>query len=221
MAKKRLKIRLYSPHDLDLIALMLNYEIDLRVALYCAATAFSKHEFYAIDLPRKRENALKTKRVYHVDLLLDTEKDEKLLDILEQIMPGYRNNFMKNILRLYLCYPITDSFLIDKEQFPAFQKLFEIFTKERKVIEAGRNSNKQVKRKSDENNKKTQHGKEKVPDKVVITEQDNSKPVEDSEQENQEQDNSNLINDDQKPTQENEPDLNEEDLTDIFSALIG
>lgn len=112
MAKKaRYTVRLYRLHDLDLITFSATHEFNIMRAIYSALTAFSKGEVFVIDIPPRREHQLPDlKRVYIKALTLDSEKDAAAIQILEDIAPGYRNSFLKHLLRLYLCHPLSEEY---------------------------------------------------------------------------------------------------------------
>lgn len=136
MAKKTFRIKLYYPHDLDLISLVLTHETNFIKAVYCALTAFCKGEVFALKIPPIRNTELPKKRQYIKDLNLYTEKDLDAIELLMKIAPGYRNNFLKNLLRLYIMHPATESFLQYPEEMPLFEDYFKIFRDGRKVADA-------------------------------------------------------------------------------------
>ena len=142
MANISLKLRLYMPHDVDLISLMLTHEIDIVQCLYCAATAFSKGDSFAVKIPPKRTTRLAPRRIYCKNLILDTEKDKNLLELLGKIEDGYRNNFLKNILRLYLFFPVTEEFLINQRDMDIFLELYKSFTDGKRFADAAKDNRK-------------------------------------------------------------------------------
>ena len=108
----RYQIRLYKPHDLDLMELVSRHRFCLQKAAYCCLSAFVKGECFLIRIPEQRAEPLPGKKVYARTLRLSKEKeqDREIIRLLERIAPGYRNNFIKNLLRLYLMYPATGQF---------------------------------------------------------------------------------------------------------------
>ena len=138
MGKYRQTIRLYRAHDLDLITFMETHEFNITRAIYCALTAFSKNDYFVIDIPPKREMELNiNKKVYAKQLSLDTEKDSTAIEILLKIKRGGRNNFLKNLLRSYLCNPIAESYLENEEDIKDFIKKFEVMKQSRRHASAG------------------------------------------------------------------------------------
>lgn len=133
----KLGIRLYRAHDLDLISLMEEYEFNFTKALYCAITAFVNGETFVVkDLElRYTPKSYKKKSILRV-LTLNEEKDKKAILFLEGIEKGYRNSFLKNLLRLYLCRPIASAYFgSDKDAMEA-EAMCEIFKEHRKVARA-------------------------------------------------------------------------------------
>lgn len=157
MAKIRYTIRLYRLHDLDLITFVETHEFNIISAIYSSLTAFAKGEAFVIEIPPRRQIQLpKLSRVYTKALVLDTEVDQEAIELLNKIGQGYRNNFLKNLLRLYLCNPLSEEFFKNikrgkndevlyetpqseiEERTELFNKKFNIFKANRKVVKAGR-----------------------------------------------------------------------------------
>jgi hypothetical protein len=135
--KKKYTLRLYKTHDLDLITLIELYEYDIVKAVYCSLTAFSHGDVFVIKTPAKRQTKMGIlKKVYSRQLRLDREKDGDAISILEMIAPGYRNNFLKNLLRQYICNPVTELFLLDNTDAQFFYNRFDIFKNDRRRADA-------------------------------------------------------------------------------------
>lgn len=132
-------IRLYRLHDMDLLSFCGTYKFNFVKGLYCVLTAFAAGETFTVKIPEKRETAIpKFKRSYAKRLTLDEDKDKEVIEMLDMIADGYKNSFMKNLMRLYLCYPLSDEFLISPTYHNYFMSLFEIFRKKRRVAEIGK-----------------------------------------------------------------------------------
>ena len=154
--KKKYFIRLYRAHDLDLITFVQSHRFNLNHALYVAITAFSKRDIFVIAVPPQKEtNVEKFKRVYSYSLILDTEKDAKAIEVLEKIKPGFKNNFLKNLLRIYLCYPLSEAFLSNEADLSIFEEKLSGFKVDRRIAEAGfeKGAKKKRKKKSSERKK--------------------------------------------------------------------
>ena len=132
-------IRLYRMHDLDLITFIKAHQLDLQQAMYCAVKAFCNDDHFVITIPPLREDWEKTefKKMYRRNLYLDAEKDQDIIEMLRKIEDGYRNNFLKNLLRLYLCNPMSEFFLKHVEDSQYFYEKFNVFRKGRREADAG------------------------------------------------------------------------------------
>jgi len=138
MGKRHYTIRLYKFHDRDLFTFATDYHFNLTKAVYCALSAFTKGEVFVMKLPEKNGNAVTvTKKVYSRILSLDEEKDAEAVKLLDMIKSGYRNNFLKSLLRLYLCYPLSYSSLNDPTDIGVFENMFETFKADRRLADAG------------------------------------------------------------------------------------
>ena len=200
----KVRLRLYLPHDMDLISLMITHEMDIVKAMYCAISAFVKHDSFAIKIPPLRKVEMKKQHVYHLNLTLDPERDKDVIELLECIEPGYRNNFLKNILRLYLFCPATESFLSDSQKMKALQDDFKIFTVGKRFADAA-----YVKTRKKQDRQRTSE-KKQFDQKEFYTEEKlkvthNTIPAEEIEEEM-----------DKTVTVSEEM----EDLTDLFTGLI-
>lgn len=229
--KKRYTIRLYRMHDLDLITFMETHKFNIIKAIYSCVVSFSKKEYFVIDIPpRSVEEMLELKRRYDKTLSLDYEKDKDAIKLLDKIQDGYRNNFLKMLLRLYLCNPMSEEFLKDKENVSYFYEMFSIFRDGKRVAKAGKISknivqNRQKISKDNENEMKTKTDQSirEIKD-ITKTEEKKIKEryVENSVSKNNEKFDFDTINEDEF-IQDDEQEISEnnaEEITDMFSQLI-
>lgn len=134
---RKYSIRLYQMHDRDLITFIGTHDFSLTKAVYCALSAFIKGEAFVIEIPPRMEKpVIMKKRVYCRQLVLDESRDLEMISFLQKISPGFRNNFFKNLLRLYLCTPISETFLENPEDIDNFEKMFEIFKQGKRHVNA-------------------------------------------------------------------------------------
>lgn len=98
-------IRLYKKQDLDLISLYQcpNFSLPQTIRTVVNACADNKPVF--VDLPDAVEltplSQLQQCLQFHI--IFSEEKDgEQTIRFLKSILPGYRNNFIKNLIRCYL-----------------------------------------------------------------------------------------------------------------------
>lgn len=130
-------MRFYRAHDLDLITFIETHEFNIMHAIYCSLTALSKGEAFVIKIPPRRTEMPQLSRIYNRTLILDTEKDMGAIEILSRIEPGYRNSFLKNLLRQYLCYPMSEEFLLTQSDADYFYNLFAPLREGRREASAG------------------------------------------------------------------------------------
>lgn len=139
MSKIRYTIRLYRLHDLDLITFIMTHEFDIMHAIYSSVTAFAKGEAFLISIPPITTSEMpQLRRVYTKTLILDTEKDSSTISMLDRISPGKRNNFFKNLLRLYLMYPFSECFFNSSEDLQYFEEKLKVFRTGQREVRAGK-----------------------------------------------------------------------------------
>lgn len=141
---RRVTIRLHKRHDLDLITFMDTHQMDFKKAVYCALTAFAKGEVFIIKIPPRLEQPLHAKNTYMFTLRLNRNTDAAVIQMIEDIENGYKNCFIKNLLRLYLCTPISVEFLKDKTKIDSYEQRFRIFKRGKRIADAARVKNLKV-----------------------------------------------------------------------------
>ena len=188
MAKVRYTMRFYRVHDLDIVTFIETHEFNISHAMYSALSAFSRGEVFVIRIPPRRKADLpQLRRVYSRALILDTEKDAKAISILSLIKPGYRNSFLKNLLRQYLCFPLSEEFLDDQDTVSYFDELFSVFRENKRTADAGSIKKEKDISKDSEKRKKTSPKKakpekaEEKPAEKEITDFDFGNPVPEDE----------------------------------------
>lgn len=128
MAEKiRYTVRLYRLHDLELITFAIAHQFNIIGAMYASLHAFAKGETFVFQIPPRKTDSLPAlKRVYIKVLTLDAEKDKDAVEILSRIVPGCRNSFLKNLLRMYLCSPLSEEYFREtKKDRDTGQVLYE------------------------------------------------------------------------------------------------
>lgn len=133
---KTYEVKIYSIHDCDLYSIHMLYEFNFSKAIYCALNAFLKKQTVVIKMPPKRKRPIERRRFCATKLILDEEKNAKLIQLLEGIQTGYRNNFIKNILRMYLQMPCTEAFFKAPEEYDKTVELLKPLSDGKKVINA-------------------------------------------------------------------------------------
>lgn len=203
-------LRLYKPHDLDLIMYYAKYKFNIAGAAYKCGKAFCKGDFFVIKFPPTRKTPLRTnKKIFTYVLKLDENRDEELIRLLNKIAPGYRNNFLKNLLRLYLFYPMTEEYLIDPEDISEFRMLLASHRKKQNIVDIAEKNRRELRTDPRSNDKEV----EKRPKDV---EKETASGM--SSEGTQKYIDANSISP-EDPIGDNES-SNGEDLTELFSSLI-
>ena len=119
----RIEIKLYRYHDLDLVSLYKSGRIDFPETTRQILNAYARKEVFRVrpldEDKSKGQNYnewysnTKNKRFTHYHIELDEEEDAEAILLLKQIRQGFRNNFIKTVLRQYLCGIIDPVFIID------------------------------------------------------------------------------------------------------------
>lgn len=139
MKKLRYTVRFYTVHDLDLITFIFTHDFDIMRAIYTCIKAFAKGEAFIIKIPPIRDKAMpELKKAYTKSLILDPDKDADAVQMLERIVPGKRNNFIKNLLRIYLMYPFSEMFFENENDLKYFENKLSIFRKGTREVRAGK-----------------------------------------------------------------------------------
>lgn len=174
MSKRLYTIRLYRTHDKDLVTFLETHQFNIIKAIYCSLSAFCEGDMFVITIPPVRDKSYATeKKVITKQLSLDEKKDAKAIALLEMIKDGGKNNFLKNLLRLYLCYPISYDFLKDDVNMDMFDSMFRIFREKRRVADAGSITNKKREKKDNI----IKQGRKTISEDDISSENDNERDV--------------------------------------------
>lgn len=135
----KIRVRLYHYHDLDLVSLYREGRLSVSKAAKIALNSFAQKKYFIMEAKEKKAEKV-AKPVYMFNIVLNEKKDRDAIELLNKIEKGYRNNFIKQLLRLYLRYEIPDSY-ISSENAGYFIEREKGLSGERKVIPApaGRN----------------------------------------------------------------------------------
>ena len=140
MAKVRYTVRFYRQHDYDLLLFSIQNRCDLIRMLYKVLKAFSKGESFIVTASEHPNKEMpEFRRAYTRALILDDEKDADQIALLSRIKDGYRNNFFRTLLRIYICSPAPTAFLVDEStDRNFFENLVEqAFRNGRKPVKVG------------------------------------------------------------------------------------
>lgn len=128
--------RLYSRHDMDLILLYKVYRVNLNKLIRMCVKAYLHHEDFALkplssidaekkytykkDFAKDGCEAIHFKNV-KISISFSEKEDAECVELFKNILPGYRNLFIKQLLRYYINIPIMPHFLAkDYSKIPAF-----------------------------------------------------------------------------------------------------
>lgn len=95
----RIKIRIYNPYDLDIIALMEAPGFSVANAMKQTLKYYAAGKRYLIEIPNLTSELISEKYVKGFYVELDDIKDAQAVDFIKSIPDGLRNSFMKNIFR--------------------------------------------------------------------------------------------------------------------------
>lgn len=138
--KTGVTIRLYARHDPDLITFYEVHQFNIVKAVYCCLAAYCKKEVFVIALPPLRDYqqiSFKANR-YRWTLYLDNKKDAAMIEAIQKIKKGYRNNFLKNLLRIYLSNPVSAIFAMDAQGAGELYDSVQYLRAGKRVADAGR-----------------------------------------------------------------------------------
>lgn len=172
--KKLFKIRFYKAHDLDLIKFIESRCLDTNKAFYCVLKSYCKNEVFGIKLPKLSGiEERRYKSVYQRNLVLYEGKDDDIIELLTSIRPGYRNNFMKNLLRQYLCVPIVEDYFFEpKNNADRIESTFRLLQGTRRLVDISTkySEHNEVTKQSEANNADPEISTKDASSNEIITE---------------------------------------------------
>ena len=115
----RIEIKLYSYHDMDLVGLYKTGQVVFPETTKQVLDAYAKKEVFRVRLQKVNYKRLAKypddsyRKYYHYYVTLDEHKDAAAIALLNSITPGCRNNFIKVVLRQYLCGVLLSAYSTD------------------------------------------------------------------------------------------------------------
>ena len=175
----RIEVKLYSYHDMDLVGLYKTGKIVFPETTRQILNSYAKKEVYRVKLLDTNYKRLARypsdsyRKYYHYHVVLDEEKDADAIDLLNHITPGYRNNFIKVLLRQYLCGALLSAYSVDDSAklFREMSDLFQGDMEEREIKQTKTEVNQSLKKKhvkkdmQDKTGKKNNISKSSIRDK--------------------------------------------------------
>ena len=130
----KIRIRLYHYHDLDLVSLYREGRLSIPKAVKYSLNAFAEKRYVRLETNNKKCEKV-ARPVYTFNIILNEKKDKKAIELLDKIDKGFRNNFMKQLLRVYLGFAMPDCYTSAENLAYFLEREKEIF-KERKTVPA-------------------------------------------------------------------------------------
>lgn len=171
----KVEVKLYSYHDMDLVGLYKTGKVSFPETTRQVLNSYARGEVYKVKLLHTNEKRLakypKTsfRKYYHYHVMLDGKDDADAISLLHKITPGYRNNFIKVVLRQYLCGVFLEEYCTngDTSFFNEMSRKFQGERDEREIKQTKKEKNEYVQIKIDDSEKT----RETVP---PITDKDNT-----------------------------------------------
>ena len=95
----RIKVRIYNPYDLDIIALSEAKGFSVANAMKQTLIYYAAGKRYLVEIPALTEVLDDDRYVKGFYIELDDKEDARAVEFIKSIPAGYRNAFLKNIFR--------------------------------------------------------------------------------------------------------------------------
>ena len=118
-------IRFHKQHDADIVSFIKYNHFNVVKAVKAALTAYAMRQYFYMNINDYIYDRIpKEKNKYVYQLKLDDIRDADVIWLMDKIKPGYKNFFIKNVLRIYLFSPVSAHFLYDPNDFDDFYNRF-------------------------------------------------------------------------------------------------
>lgn len=173
----KIEVKLYSYHDMDLVSLYKTGQVSFPETTRQILNSYANKEAYKVRLLETNTKRLSRypsdsyRKYCHYHVVLDDKDDGDAVRLLKHITPGYRNNFIKAILRQYLCGAFIADYSIngDTKFFDEMSRRFQGDREERDVKLEKRKKKKAKKenllKQNEENFIEEKKSKKKIADK--------------------------------------------------------
>ena len=146
----KIEVKLYSYHDMDLVGLYKTGKISFPETTRQILNSYANKDVYKVKVLKTNEDRLAKypkdsfRKYYHYHVLLDKKTDADAIALLKRITPGYRNNFIKVVLRQYLCGVFLPEYFVegDNRFFNEMSRRFQGDRDEREIRQTKRKSEK-------------------------------------------------------------------------------
>lgn len=151
----KIEVKLYSYHDMDLVGLYKTGKISFPETTRQILNSYANKEVYKVKVLKTNEERLAKypkdsfRKYYHYHVMLDKKSDADAIALLKKITPGYRNNFIKVVLRQYLCGVFLPEYFVDGDSgfFNEMSRRFQGDRDEKEIHQIKRGNNSGAKKK--------------------------------------------------------------------------
>lgn len=177
---KKIEVKLYYYHDIDLVSIYRSADISFPDATKKALKAYAEGKAFKIKVGEKKEKRTHEiyKKCFHYYIALNEEKDKEIIELLNNITFGYRNNFIKTVLRHYLGCELSSEYLTNNDQ---------AFLDRRAEILAAGKETVEVKHAKKESEKVTENESALIPDAKEAAKEDEKTEQKEERKEGQEE----------------------------------
>lgn len=173
----RIEIKLYSYHDLDLVSLYKTGRIAFPETTRQVLNSYARKEVYKVrPLPLNENRAAKYpqkmyRKFYHYHVDLDSKEDADAIRLMRTITDGYRNNFIKSVLRQYLCGIFTEEYSKegDARFFNEMSRRIQGDRDEKDIKQVKRNKGNKKYQKNTSRKEAVHKESEKMPDETQLS----------------------------------------------------
>ena len=173
----RIEIKLYSYHDLDLVSLYKTGRIAFPETTRQVLNSYARKEVYKVrPLPLNENRAAKYpqkmyRKFYHYHVDLDSKEDADAIRLMRTITDGYRNNFIKSVLRQYLCGIFTEEYSKngDARFFNEMSRRIQGDRDEKDIKQVKRNKGNKKYQKNTSRKEAVYKESEKMPDETQLS----------------------------------------------------
>lgn len=160
----KVEVKLYSYHDMDLVGLYKTGKVSFPETTRQVLNSYARGEVYKVKLLHTNEKRLskypKTsfRKYYHYHVMLDEKEDSDAIALLHRITPGYRNNFIKVVLRQYLCGVFLEEYCVngDTSFFNEMSRKFQGGRDEKEIKQTKKEKNEYIQTEIESANKMTE-----------------------------------------------------------------
>ena len=182
----KIEVKLYSYHDMDLVSLYKTGRVSFPETTRQILNSYANKEAYKVRLLEVDEKRLTRypsdsyRKYYHYHVVLDEKDDADAVGLLKRITPGYRNNFIKAILRQYLCGVFISDYSIngDSKFFDEMSRRFQGDREERDIkLERKKKRKKQKQAAGKKVKPKSINGEREIPGRQKVVRESNAQAL--------------------------------------------